>query len=147
MNDLGSPELHERCFGSLVAEAQRVVEEILQQVKKCGWGEHELFGIHLALEEAITNAMKHGNRWDPAKRVTVRWQASTERFSIEITDEGNGFDPDAVPDPTLDENLEQTSGRGLVLMRNFMNEVRYNARGNSVLMIKYREKTIQDEAS
>jgi serine/threonine-protein kinase RsbW len=75
---------------------------------------------------------------DRSKKVHVNYQITAERFDIDITDEGPGFDPQDVPDPTAVENLERPSGRGLMLMRHYMNEVNYNDRGNSVRMCKLR---------
>ncbi len=140
MDSIGGYQFEERTFCSLLSEAKPVVEQILEQVHGCGWSERELFAIHLALEEALTNALKHGNQWDPQKRVTVRWQVTHERFWIQISDEGRGFDPETVPDPTLDENLEQPSGRGLMLMRSYMDVVSFNREGNSVAMVKFRKQ-------
>ena len=88
----------------------------------------------MALEEAISNAVKHGNRGDPEKIVRLECQADRTSVVIRIEDEGEGFDPGAVPDPTDEENLEIPSGRGIVLMRSFMSEVAYEPPGNRVLM-------------
>ena len=82
------------------------------------------------------NAIKHGNCEDPKKKVLVRCKLSPRRCWIEIQDEGPGFNPSAVPDCTLDENLDKPSGRGLKLMRNFMSLVEFNDQGNGVVMEK-----------
>lgn len=138
MNNLFSPDAIEHRFPSSSQAAKQVVDEILARLDACCWSEQDVFGIHLALEEALMNAIKHGNRGDPSKFVVVRCEIDPQRFCVEITDEGDGFNPDEVPDPTLDENLDRPSGRGLMLMRCYMSEVRYNACGNSVVMVKYR---------
>ncbi len=91
-----------------------------------------------APSKPIVNAIKHGNRYDLSKKVSIRYQMSSTRVRIEITDEGNGFDPDRVPDPTVDENLERPSGRGLMLMHNFMSRVEYQGTGNRVVLEKRR---------
>ena len=92
----------------------------------------------LALEEALVNAIKHGNRMDSAKTVTVRYAVGAKRIVIEIQDQGPGFNPGSVPDPTLPENLENPSGRGLMLMRVYMDDVKHLGCGNCVRMTKSR---------
>jgi serine/threonine-protein kinase RsbW len=120
-------------------EGRRVQEEVLEQLERHLWTEHEVFGIRLAMEEALVNAIKHGNRLDAAKRVRVACKVSPERIWIEITDEGPGFKPEDVPDPTDPDRLECTSGRGLMLMRSFMTFVEFNEIGNRVTMEKARQ--------
>ena len=117
---------------------KQVLDELLRQLEHHDWHEQEVFGVHVAVEEALVNAIKHGNRYDPDKSVRVVSHVSPQRVRIEIEDEGQGFDPDTVPDPTQDENLELPSGRGLMLMRAFMNRVEFNAVGNRVVMEKER---------
>jgi serine/threonine-protein kinase RsbW len=97
-----------------------------------------VFCVQLAMEEALVNAIKHGNREDATKQVRVHCALSAERIRIEISDEGPGFDPTAVPDPTDDSRLEVPCGRGLLLMRSFMSLVEFNAAGNCVVMEKHR---------
>ena len=121
-----------------LAEARRIQNLIEEALQASAYSEHDIFSIKLALEEALVNAIKHGNQMDPDKRVVVNYQVTTERFDIRITDEGNGFNPDDVPDPTAPENLERPCGRGLLLIRGFMTEVIYHGRGNSVSMCKVR---------
>ena len=96
-----------------LAEARRIQNLIEEALQASAYSEHDIFSIKLALEEALVNAIKHGNQMDPDKRVTVSYQVTTERFDIRITDEGNGFNPEDVPDPTAPENLERPCGRGL----------------------------------
>jgi len=123
-------------FPSDPAEARKVQDQIEQRLVESNCLEHDLFSIKLALEEAIVNAMKHGNQLDREKKVEIQFAVQGNRFEIRITDEGPGFDPLDVPDPTAVENLERPCGRGLMLMRHYMTEVNYNERGNSVLMHK-----------
>ena len=129
---------YDNAIPSDTAEGKRIVEELLGQLQRHEWAEHDVFGIHLAVEEAIVNAIKHGNQDDPAKLVHVVIQLSKERMWIQVTDQGAGFNPEEVPDPTDDDNLELPSGRGLMLMRSFMALVEYNETGNSVVMEKER---------
>lgn len=123
------------------AEARRFQEVIEQNLQQRRVAENEVFSVRLALEEALVNAIKHGNQFDPTKKVFVSYRFLDNRFEIQITDQGSGFDPNDVPDPTAVENLERPCGRGLMLMRHYMTEVEYNAAGNSVFLAKvFRKK-------
>jgi serine/threonine-protein kinase RsbW len=122
-----------------LSEARRVQDLIEEALQASAYTEHDIFAIKLALEEALVNAIKHGNQMDPDKRVFVVYRVTAERFDIRITDEGAGFNPADVPDPTDPANLERPCGRGLLLMRGFMTEVEYHGKGNVVTMAKVRE--------
>ena len=128
----------EATIPSDVAAGQSLQEQIIQRLEALEYGEHNLFGIRLAIEEALVNAIKHGNRLDPAKQVRVVWEVDQVRIRIEIEDQGEGFALEDVPDPTADENLERPCGRGIHLMRAFMNTIEYNATGNRVVLEKLR---------
>jgi serine/threonine-protein kinase RsbW len=112
----------------------------LDQVKERGFAEDDIFGIHLSLEEALTNAVRHGNQSDPAKTVTIEVLITPEKFDISIADQGFGFNPDSLPDPRLGENLYKTEGRGVLLIRAYMDVIEYNDRGNCVHLVKYKGK-------
>jgi serine/threonine-protein kinase RsbW len=116
--------------------AREVEEAVLREVGRYAYSEASVFSIRLAMEEGLNNAIKHGNRYDPNKGVQVTLEIDDRRVVISITDQGQGFDPAGVPDPTRDENLEKPCGRGIMLMRAYMDEVWYNSRGNQVWMIK-----------
>jgi serine/threonine-protein kinase RsbW len=120
------------------AEARRVQEEIETALQAHHFSPREIFSIKLALEEALVNAMKHGNQLDPNKTVQIAYRVTNERFDVLVADQGLGFDPNEVPDPTAAENLERPCGRGVMLMRHYMTEVDYNDSGNSVFMSKIR---------
>jgi len=134
--DHGPPPFTEVTIPSDHAEARRVQEDIEQQLLAHPVSEQEIFGLRLALEEALVNAIKHGNQMDRTKQVQIAYRFTADRFEIRITDEGVGFDPSDVPDPTAVENLERPCGRGLMLMRHYMTEVAYNQSGNCVAMSK-----------
>jgi serine/threonine-protein kinase RsbW len=134
--DTGQAPAHHVVIPSDTAEARRVQEHIEQLLLASPCEPKDLFSIKLALEEAMVNAIKHGNQYDRNKKVEIAYQVTSERFVIRITDEGGGFDPADVPDPTAVENLERPCGRGLMLMKHYMSEVDYNERGNSVQMAK-----------
>ena len=102
--------------------------------------DRDRFCVRLALEEALVNAIKHGNQLDPKKKVTVRYQVWKHQAEFHIVDEGPGFDPNDLPDPTDIENLERPCGRGVMLIRHYMHEVEYFAPGNAVLMRRIFQK-------
>jgi serine/threonine-protein kinase RsbW len=126
-----------------LAEARRIQDQIEEALQASAYSEHDIFSIKLALEEALVNAIKHGNQMDPEKRVFVTYHITPGRFEIRITDEGDGFNPEDVPDPTLEINIERPCGRGLLLMRGFMTDVQYHGKGNCVSMTKVRLETAE----
>lgn len=120
--------------------SRQVTDELLEKLGSFGWSPEEVFAIHLAAEEAIVNAIVHGNKLDPDKQVKVACEVSAGHVRIEVADEGEGFDPAQVPDCTLEERLDVPNGRGVMLMRSFMTRIEYNAKGNAVLLEKIRDQ-------
>jgi serine/threonine-protein kinase RsbW len=116
------------------AEARVIQERLEQLLQERQVPDRDVFCIKLALEEALVNAIKHGNQFDRSKKVYVSYRLLDDRFEVAVSDDGPGFDPSDVPDPTAVENLERPCGRGLMLMRHYMSEVAYNSRGNGVTM-------------
>jgi serine/threonine-protein kinase RsbW len=119
-----------------VAEAAAAVAGV---VNRSGIDENTAFGIDMAVREAVTNAVLHGNKQDEKKIVAVTVKVSSTALEINVHDQGPGFNPDTVPDPTKEENLLKTSGRGIFFMRNFMDEVEWTIRpdgGTTVRMTK-----------
>ncbi len=107
--------------------------------RNCGLADEAAFGIDMAVREAITNAIVHGNKEDDTKQVEMTLNCLSQTVEIEVSDQGSGFDPAKVPDPTAAENLMKTSGRGNFLMRSFMDEVEWLNRpegGTTVRMVK-----------
>ena len=96
------------------------------------------FNLRVALAEALANAIIYGNRLDPQKFVDVRVAITPSGFTLHVCDQGDGFDPDRVPDPTLPERIERPDGRGLFLIRKLVDEVRFNERGNTICMVLRR---------
>ena len=104
-----------------------------------GADEQIAFGLDMAIREAVTNAVMHGNKQDEAKEVRVNIKSSPEAIEISVHDEGQGFNPTEVPDPTAAENIMKSSGRGIFFMRNFMDEVDWSVHpegGTTVRMVK-----------
>jgi serine/threonine-protein kinase RsbW len=119
-------------------EIESVIGPVIEALERAGFSRKDAFAVRLAMEEAIVNAIKHGHRYDATKEVRVRSQVSEQCVLLEVEDEGPGFRPEAVPDPLRDENLDRSSGRGLLLMRHYMTWVRYNDAGTCVTLCKRR---------
>jgi serine/threonine-protein kinase RsbW len=96
------------------------------------------FNCRVALSEALANAIQYGNGGDRSKQVTVRVLFGKTAIEMEVSDEGNGFNPASLPDPTAPERLESPDGRGIFLIRRLVDEVRFNDRGNAICMILRR---------
>ena len=127
-------ERFEVSIPSEIARGQEIQERIMALVEDPSreFSDRSRFGMRLSLEEAIINAIKHGNKLDPDKTVAITCEVSSSRILVIVEDQGEGFDPHDVPDPTDLENLDKPSGRGIVLMRNFLTRVDYNEAGNRV---------------
>ena len=128
----------EEKFPSELGAHESFLYQVLEILSEEGWHEKHVFGIRLAMEEALVNAVRHGNALDSDKAVQATCRLAPDRIWIEVVDQGPGFDPDKVPDPTCDENLEKPCGRGILLMRSYMSQVEYNSQGNCVTMEKLR---------
>ncbi len=131
------PNAGELVIPNKLDAAKELERTVLDRIEDHQFPEVCCFAIKLALEEAITNAIKHGNRNDPSKHITLRFRITPHEVVIWVKDEGAGFDPKTVPDPTLDENLNKPSGRGIMLMRAYMDEVSYSQTASEVKMVKY----------
>ena len=130
---------YDRVIASDPVVARQVLDEMLGQLEVQHWQQRDIFAVHLATEEALVNAIQHGNGSDARKNVHFVCLLGGDRIRIEITDEGRGFDPAVLPDPTCGDHLHAPCGRGVMLMRAFMSRVEFNARGNGVTMEKERE--------
>lgn len=106
-----------------IAEAAAAAARVVSQA---GMDEDAAFGVDMAVREAVTNAVLHGNLQDETKEVWIKFKISPEGLEITVRDQGTGFDPESVPDPTDPQNLLKTSGRGILFMRNFMDEVEWS---------------------
>jgi serine/threonine-protein kinase RsbW len=111
---------------SRIESIARAAEVAAQVVGRLGLGEEAAFGVDMAVREAVTNAVLHGNKQDAAKKVEVRFRGSREMLEITVRDRGAGFNLDNVPDPTDPQNLMKASGRGILFMRSFMDDVEYS---------------------
>jgi serine/threonine-protein kinase RsbW len=133
-------------------ESVNKAEDMADQIAlQAGFDEETRGGISMAVREAMINAVLHGNAYDPAKRVNLTFERKGRELIVTITDEGKGFLPEEVPDPLAPENLLKQSGRGIFLMRAFMDEVRFRKpnSGTEITMIKrlQENKLDRQEAS
>lgn len=132
-------ETTELSFPSRIEAVNEVAASVSEFMNRLGITEDVAFGVDMAVREAVTNAVLHGNKLDDAKVVEVKLRNTPESFEISVHDQGAGFNPDDIPDPTRDENLLRTSGRGIFFMRNFMDEVAWTSDpkgGTQVRMVK-----------
>lgn len=120
-------------------EVNSFVGRVARDLETAGLSQSDVFDIKLALEEAVTNAMRHGNMLDHSKRVAVVIEVSARDVSVDVRDEGAGFDPSALPDPTHADNVGKPSGRGVFLMKRLMDKVEYYDGGSGVRMVKSRK--------
>lgn len=125
-------------FMTDLEKSREVQDEIEAVLRQKDFPPKDIFHIRTAIEEALINAMKHGNAMDPGKKIEILYKITDDEFEAHILDEGAGFHADDLPDPTDDEGLERTTGRGVRMMREFMTHVFYTAPGNKVTMIKKR---------
>lgn len=120
---------------------------LLDLCRRAGWPTDEDYWLVTALREAVANAVRHGNRQDPKKLVRIEYTVHDSTVTIVVEDEGEGFDPGDVPDPTNPENLLRPSGRGIFYMRQFMSRVEFSTTacgGTAVLMERKLDTTDDD---
>jgi serine/threonine-protein kinase RsbW len=132
-------ETTELTLPSRIEAVNEAAASVAGLLSRLGVGEETAFGIDMAIREAVTNAVLHGNKQDQSKCVHVTVKSLPDKLEINVRDQGTGFNPAAVPDPTEDENIMKTSGRGIFFMRNFMDEVDWSINpegGTTVRMIK-----------
>lgn len=135
------PDFYTHCavIPSDSAEAFRLQQHLLHLLRLHHFDEADVFAVRLALEEVFVNAIKHGNKCDPGKKVHVHYRIDEDAFHIYVRDEGAGFCPKEIPDPRRSEHLEEPNGRGLLLIKHYMNEVEYLENGSVVVMSKRKQ--------
>lgn len=137
---LETPSSSSEVIESRPSAISDVYERIVSKLEDNGYSEDDIFAVHLALEEAFLNAITHGNKMDPGKKVRIDYLVSADKVEIDIMDQGEGFNPETVPDPRFGQNLYKTAGRGLLLISSYMDVVEFNEQGNHVHMVRYKEK-------
>jgi serine/threonine-protein kinase RsbW len=114
-----------------------IQDNVLTRMIDFQYSETDLFSVRVAIEEALANALLHGHQGDKSIDIDVFWRVDDKSVEISVKDQGRGYDPTKVPDPTADENLTLPSGRGVAMIRSFMDDVIVNDRGNKVTMTRY----------
>jgi len=140
------PHVHEKIEFELpsdLALMNGVLEYLQERVAKLGLIKLDRSNLFVALDEAFVNAVKHGNKNDPNKLLRITAELSPKEASFTVEDEGEGFDIREIPDPCDPANLFRTSGRGVLLIYNIMDEVEYNAQGNRVKMVKRPDAPVE----
>jgi len=133
------PETMERFLDSTLDSVDQAEELASAAATRAGFGEDDLMRIGMAVREAMVNAVAHGNRYNANKKVRFSLTHSPGRFTIVVADEGEGFDFEGLPDPLAPENLLRTSGRGIFLIRSFMDDVqlrRLDSGGTEVTLVR-----------
>jgi serine/threonine-protein kinase RsbW len=120
-----------------IAEAAAAAAEV---ARRAGFAEEALFGIDMAVRESVTNAVLHGNREDESKPVEVGFHNSAAGLRITVRDRGQGFDPAGVADPTDPQNILKASGRGILFMRTFMDDVRWERHPQGGMVVEMLKK-------
>ncbi|MBA2339716.1 MAG: ATP-binding protein [Pyrinomonadaceae bacterium] len=132
-------ETAKRQFPSRIETIAGATAAVIKEAESFGFSGEALDGIDMAVREAVTNAVLHGNKQDATKTVNVIVERNSDSFVVAVQDEGEGFNPSDVPDPTDEQNLLKASGRGMLFMRAFMDEVEWTkhpAGGTIVRMTK-----------
>lgn len=127
-------------FPSTIKLMHSILDYLMKRVEKVGVVDTENSNLFVALDEAFVNAIKHGNKFNTDKIVRVSAEVSPTEARFTIEDEGEGFNVSEIPDPCDPENLFKTSGRGVLIIHNIMDEVSYNERGNRLTMVKKSNK-------
>jgi len=133
----------EKVLDSTLESVDTAEHTVLGEAEVLGFDEDELHRVGIALRECMVNAVVHGNRYNAKKKVHLKVVRTPQSLTVVIGDEGDGFDPTAVPDPLAGENLLRGSGRGVMLMQAFMDEFQISRRepqGTEVKMVKYKAK-------
>jgi serine/threonine-protein kinase RsbW len=128
----------EGSFPSDMKWAHDLIEQVMEQIRSNSWSNRDEFAVNMALEESLVNAVQHGNNSDPKKNVHFNCRLNSCLFYARIEDEGEGFDLDAIPDPTDPEHITIASGRGVLLIKSFVTNVRWNKKGN---VLEFEKRT------
>ena len=125
-------------FLSYYEEIDTVSAHVLRDMDETGYSDESIRKMKLTITELLANAIGHGNKDDHSKKVTMGHMVENTAVTVSVMDEGDGFNPSDIPDPTLPENLIKDHGRGLYIVRNHVDEIHFNKKGSRVLIRKYR---------
>jgi serine/threonine-protein kinase RsbW len=125
---------------SVIESVDDAAQKAADFARDAGVSEEHLFGIDLAVREAVANAVKHGNKFDGGKTVDMDIALKGGVLSVGVRDSGPGFAPDDIPDPTNPENLLKANGRGILFMRTFMDQVEWSNHPDGGMQVKMLKK-------
>ena len=129
------PKMYKRLKIESIMSNLRIIENAIDEITgSIGISQDNYGKIMVAALEAVNNAITHGNKANPQKMVDVEIEFENDEIVITVTDEGDGFSPEKIPDPTMPENIEELSGRGVFLMTKLADSIKFNEKGNSVTM-------------
>lgn len=128
----------EKSIPSDLDVAHELIEQTILAMSDLEWPGGDMFHVQMAMEEALVNAIEHGNKRCESKEVAIAISVSGQEITIQIKDQGDGFDHRNVADPTEEERLDQPRGRGVLLIRELMTQSHYNDIGNELVMVKKR---------
>ena len=137
----------EQVLESSLESVDHAEQTVLREAEVLGFDEDDLHRIGISVRECMVNAVVHGNRYNARKKVHLKVSRAPDRLTVWVADEGDGFDPAALPDPLASENLLRQSGRGVLMMQAFMDEFQICNRapqGTEVKMVKYVARTSQE---
>ena len=143
----GRGQTLEQVLESSLESVDHAEQTVLREAEVLGFDEDDLHRIGISVRECMVNAVVHGNRYNARKKVHLKVSRAPDRLTVWVADEGDGFDPAALPDPLAGENLLRQSGRGVLMMQAFMDEFQICNRapqGTEVKMVKYVARTSQE---
>lgn len=134
------PEIREITLPSRIESVEDAAAKAAEFARKRGLDDEVMFAVDLAVRESVANAIKHGNKLDESKNVELKLEDNDDVVEITVRDFGEGFSVDEIPDPTNSENLLKTTGRGILFMRSFMDEVEWSNSPDGGLIVKMLKK-------
>ena len=143
----GQGQILEQVLESSLDSVDQAEQTVLREAEVLGFDEDDLHRIGISVRECMVNAVVHGNRYNARKKVHLKVSRAPDCLTVWVADEGDGFDPAALPDPLASENLLRQSGRGVLMMQAFMDEFQICTRapqGTEVKMVKYVARTSQE---
>lgn len=142
----GGTDTVDHYLDSTLDSVDKAEQVTLQVAEKAGFPEEELDKIGMAVRESMVNAVVHGNQYNAQKKVHLSVSRESDRLIVTIVDQGQGFDVDSLPDPLAEDNLLRQSGRGIFLIRAFMDEARIRRlpAGTEVKLVKYLSKAREE---
>ena len=138
-NPMASTIILNETIPSKMALVPDFISSAVEKLRLLPVKENDIFNIKLCLHEAVVNAVKHGNKLNSALGVHVLIKIDKSQLTLEVSDQGEGFDYRVLPDPTTPENIMQHQGRGIYLIRKIMNDVKFFSKGRTIKMIKLFE--------